>query len=148
MRRRRHAAGQTLFAEVKGHTASPGLDVDTLYCQLLRRMPGDAVGRGIFAVVVPDIAVKFAARVQLEVRDTLGINVYGVSEDGHVNHVGEPDPAQGKDVSMSKGGGQPSQPGFTNALRNGRTGSSTVRRSFAAMLGDPLGLNANPRKPS
>lgn len=29
---------ERLIAEVKGHTSSPGLDVDTAYGQLLRRM--------------------------------------------------------------------------------------------------------------
>jgi hypothetical protein len=31
--------GGRLFVEAKGRTTSPGLDVDTLYGQLLRRMP-------------------------------------------------------------------------------------------------------------
>jgi hypothetical protein len=31
--------GVRLFAEAKGITSSPGLDVDTAYGQLLRRMP-------------------------------------------------------------------------------------------------------------
>ncbi|NAZ86466.1 hypothetical protein [Kineococcus indalonis] len=30
--------GQVLYAEAKGRTAAPGLDVDTMYGQLLRRM--------------------------------------------------------------------------------------------------------------
>ena len=30
--------GATIVAEVKGRTAAPGLDVDTMYGQLLRRM--------------------------------------------------------------------------------------------------------------
>jgi hypothetical protein len=36
---------QRLYAEAKGRTAALGLDVDTLYGQLLRRMPTDQVGR-------------------------------------------------------------------------------------------------------
>ena len=44
--------GQRLVAEVKGRTGSPGLDVDTLFGQLLRRMAGgDDSTR--YAVVVP-----------------------------------------------------------------------------------------------
>lgn len=33
---------QTLYAEAKGRTSSIGLDVDTLYGQLLRRLPDEA----------------------------------------------------------------------------------------------------------
>lgn len=86
-------AGITLLAEVKGRTASPGLDVDTLYGQLLRRIPGSSVGSAMLAVVVPDIAAKFALRVSAEVRTALGIHVYAVDEAGTVTYVGEhPDP--------------------------------------------------------
>jgi hypothetical protein len=42
----------TLIAEVKGATASAGLDVDTMYGQLLRRMTAGASSTR-FAVVVP-----------------------------------------------------------------------------------------------
>lgn len=53
--------GERLLAEAKGRTASPGLDVDTMYGQLLRRMgPSDEQVR--YAVVVPDSAVAAAAR--------------------------------------------------------------------------------------
>lgn len=45
-------AGITLLAEAKGRTSSPGLDVDTLYGRLLRRIPGSAVGVAMLAVVV------------------------------------------------------------------------------------------------
>lgn len=83
-----------IFAEAKGRTTSPGLDVDTLYGQLLRRLPGDAVGRDVFAVVVPDVAVRFAERVPAEVRAALNIHVYGVAENGAVSYVGKgPDPS-------------------------------------------------------
>jgi hypothetical protein len=54
---------QRLYAEAKGRTAPMGLDVDTLYGQLLRRMPADQVGTAVFAVVVPDSAVKTPERV-------------------------------------------------------------------------------------
>lgn len=80
--------GRRILAEAKGRTASPGLDVDTLYGQLLRRVPGDAVGRDVFAVVVPDVAVRFAARVPAEVRAALNIHIYGVAEHGSVSYAG------------------------------------------------------------
>lgn len=82
-------AGITLLAEAKGRTSSPGLDVDTLYGQLLRRIPGSAVGFAMLAVVVPDVAIKFALRVSAEVRSALGIHVYAVDEAGTVTHIGE-----------------------------------------------------------
>ncbi len=86
---------ERLYAEVKGRTASVGLDVDTLYGQLLRRMPAEELGSAIFAVVVPDTAVKAAERVPLRIRATLGIHLYGVSELGEVTHQGSVgDPAE------------------------------------------------------
>lgn len=86
--------GVTIYAEAKGRTSSPGLDVDTLYGQLLRRIPADAIGVAHLAVVVPDVALKFALRVHEAVRDALNIHVYAVSEDGAVSHFGaRPDPA-------------------------------------------------------
>lgn len=84
-----------IYAEAKGRTTSPGLDVDTMYGQLLRRVPGDAVGHDTFAVVVPDVAVGFAERVSVEVRRALNIHIYAVAEDGAVSYVGDgPDPAE------------------------------------------------------
>jgi hypothetical protein len=85
--------GVTIYAEVKGRTTSPGLDVDTQYGQLLRRVPEDRPENAFLAVVVPDSAVRLALRVPASVRKQLGISVYGVSETGDVTHVGaEPDP--------------------------------------------------------
>jgi len=47
--------GQRLVAEVKGRTNEPGLDVDTMYGQLLRRMaPGQVAPATRYAVVVPE----------------------------------------------------------------------------------------------
>lgn len=37
---------QTIYAEAKGKTAAMGLDTDTLYGQLLRRMPARFLKRG------------------------------------------------------------------------------------------------------
>jgi hypothetical protein len=51
-------------------------------------MPADQVGETVFAVVVPDSAVKAAERVPIRVRDLLGIQIYGVDERGAVSHAG------------------------------------------------------------
>jgi hypothetical protein len=73
---------ERLVAEAKGRTSEPGLEVDTLYGQLLRRMaPGD---RTQYAVVVPEALVPVAERVHLFVRRLLDVAVYGVSSDGTV----------------------------------------------------------------
>jgi hypothetical protein len=71
---------ERLYAEAKGITTSPGLDIDTLYGQLLRRMPPDEIGEAIFAVVVPDTALKSAQRVPARVREVLRIRIYGVCQ--------------------------------------------------------------------
>ncbi|MDI6784253.1 MAG: hypothetical protein QME64_09205, partial [bacterium] len=52
-----------LYAEAKGRTAAIGLDVDTLYGQLLRRMPNNEAGKAIFAVIVPEEGRSAALRV-------------------------------------------------------------------------------------
>ena len=45
---------ERLYVEAKGRTTAPGLDVDTMYGQTLRRMPLDADDERVrFAVVVP-----------------------------------------------------------------------------------------------
>jgi hypothetical protein len=53
---------EQIYAEVKGRTTDPGLDVDTLYGQLLRRMT-DARASARYAVVVLTVALKAALRV-------------------------------------------------------------------------------------
>lgn len=73
-----------LYAEAKGQTTSIGLDVDTLYGQLLRRMTNTEVGKTRFAVVVPTEALKVALRVSSQVRELLNIDVYGVDSQGKV----------------------------------------------------------------
>lgn len=75
--------GVTLIAEAKGRTSSPGLDVDTLYGQLLRRM-GALSGDTRYALVVPEHLCRAVARVAEPVRDRLGIEVFLVSPDGKV----------------------------------------------------------------
>ena len=74
---------EQIFAEVKGRTTDPGLDVDTLYGQLLRRMT-DAHTSARYAVVVPTLALKAALRVPEWVRDRLAIDVCEVDDEGHV----------------------------------------------------------------
>jgi hypothetical protein len=74
--------GHRIVAEAKGKTAAPGLDVDTLYGQLLRRMT--AAANTTYAVVVPEDLAPVAARVDHAVRARLNIVIYGVDRDGTV----------------------------------------------------------------
>ncbi len=76
--------GAIILAEAKGRTAAPGLDVDTMYGQLLRRMRSEDEPNVRYAVVVPDSALAAAKRVPTGVRARLGIDVYAVYEDGRV----------------------------------------------------------------
>lgn len=76
--------GATIYAEAKGRTTSPGLDVDTMYGQSLRRMAEEPASHVRYAVVVPDVALAAAERVPTWVRSRLGIDVYAVHEDGRV----------------------------------------------------------------
>lgn len=81
---------ETIYAEVKGRTNKPpGAGLDTLYGQLLRRMPAEEVGdpNTRFAVVIPTGAEAAALRVPRRVRDILRIDVYAVSDDGHVEKL-------------------------------------------------------------
>jgi hypothetical protein len=54
---------QRLYAQKRNRTASVGLEVDTLYGQLLHRMPAEELGAAIFAGVAPDTAVVAAERL-------------------------------------------------------------------------------------
>jgi hypothetical protein len=72
-----------LYAEAKGQTTAIGLDVDTLYGQLLRRMKDPETGAQ-YAVVVPTAALAAALRVPAWIRDRLHIAVYEV-DDGTVH---------------------------------------------------------------
>ncbi len=83
---------ETIYAEVKGRTNSrPGAGLDTLYGQLLRRMPAEEVGdpNTRFAVVIPTGAEAAALRVPRRVRDVLRIDVYAVSDDGQVERLAD-----------------------------------------------------------
>ncbi len=81
--------GVTLFAEAKGRTKAVGLDVDTLYGQLLRRIPEEASG-SILGVVVSEGAVNAALRVPRWVRDRLRIHVWTVSDNDQVRLASSP----------------------------------------------------------
>lgn len=74
--------GRTFVAEAKGTTTSPGLDVDTAYGQLLRRMRDDE--STTYAIVVPRGATRAALRVPDHVLGKLSASVYSVDEDGTV----------------------------------------------------------------
>ncbi len=75
--------GQRLIGEAKGRTSEPGLDVDTLYGQLLRRISGRPDVR--YAVVVPSgRATAAALRVPAGVREALSIEVFSVDDTGKV----------------------------------------------------------------
>lgn len=76
--------GEKLYAEAKGRTAEIGLDVDTLYGQLLRRMT-DPRASTRYAVVVPTIALTAARRVPPQVRDLLHIDIYEVDDSDQVH---------------------------------------------------------------
>jgi hypothetical protein len=73
-----------LYAEAKGRTAAIGLDVDTLYGQLLRRMkdPGSAAR---YVVVVPTVALKAALRVPDWARERLHVEIVEVDDFGEVH---------------------------------------------------------------
>lgn len=75
--------GLTLLAEAKGTTASAGLDVDTAYGQLLRRINLGRDGER-YALVVPASAGKAVERVGRDLRSLLRIELYVVADDGTV----------------------------------------------------------------
>ena len=81
--------GVTLYAEAKGRTEAIGLEVDTLYGQLLRRVPEDGSSSAL-GVVVPEKAVAAALRVPQWMRDRLRVHVWAVSDDNHVRLVSGP----------------------------------------------------------
>lgn len=76
---------QRLSAEVKGRTTDAGLDVDTTYGQLLRRMTDTEPGDVRYGIVVPTAAVRAALRVPAHVRIALHIDVYEVDDSGTVH---------------------------------------------------------------
>jgi len=76
------------YAEARGRTAAIGLDVDTLYGQLLRRMkdPGTTAR---YAVVVPTAALNAALRVPGWVRERLHVDIFEADNSGVVNRRGQ-----------------------------------------------------------
>lgn len=76
---------ERLLAEAKGDTTSRGLDVDTLYGQLLRRIEPNRETR--YGVVVRPACRPHALRVPERVRAALGIDVYVVGADGDVEVI-------------------------------------------------------------
>jgi len=78
--------GRRLVAEAKGNTgANSGLDVDTMFGQLLRRMDDHRVTD--WAVVVPTAVLPKVLRVPEQVLARLGIEVYEVAENDEVRRV-------------------------------------------------------------
>ncbi|MET8433682.1 hypothetical protein ABZV61_12900 [Streptomyces sp900116325] len=80
-----HPDGRRLLAEVKGETSAPGLDIDTAYGQLLRRMTSEE--NTTYAVVVSERGVTAALRVPQYVRHLLAVTVYAVNQEGDVRFV-------------------------------------------------------------
>lgn len=76
--------GERLYAEAKGRTAAMGLDIDTLYGQLLRRMPDVDEGDARYAVVVPDEGLRAATRVPVRIREQFRIDAFSVDDQGRV----------------------------------------------------------------
>lgn len=81
--------GERLYAEAKGETTGPGLDVNTAYGQLLSRMPAEPELGARYALVVPDEpkSVRAVARVPQRILDLLDIRLYAVARDGAVREV-------------------------------------------------------------
>jgi hypothetical protein len=81
--------GRRLYAEVKGASAAPDLDVDTAIGQLVRRMPSEADQSVSFALVVQDEprSVDAAGRAPQRILDLLGMALYAVDEDGGVRQL-------------------------------------------------------------
>lgn len=70
-----------LIAEVKGHTAAPGLDVNTLYGQILNRMH-DLTGATRYAIVLPESILYKAQRVPAPVRGLLKLELWAIPVEG------------------------------------------------------------------
>jgi hypothetical protein len=74
--------GQWLRAEAKSHTGdSAGLDVDTAFGQLLRRMDEVDDPDVRYAIVVPPASSGKAIRVPARIRELLRIDVYVADPD-------------------------------------------------------------------
>ena len=77
---------EKLYVEAKGRVgASTGLDVDTMFGQLLRRMKDE---NARYAVVLPSEAIDAANRVPERIRALLRIDIYEVNDRNDVAKVG------------------------------------------------------------
>lgn len=76
---------ERIVCEAKGKTSDAGLDCDTGYGQLLRRMTDSGL-EVRYALVVPSSALHAALRVPERVRELLRVTVFEVAEDGSVAH--------------------------------------------------------------
>lgn len=78
---------ETIFAEATGRTLTAGVAIDTMYGQLLRRMPTTDDRKVRFGVVVPTDARTEALRVPEAVRAVLNVDIYAVDEHGGVEAI-------------------------------------------------------------
>jgi hypothetical protein len=76
---------ERLIAEAKGRTSEKGVDADTAYGQLLRRMTSELPDIR-YALVVPTSALWHVQRVPARIRWLLRIDVYEVTDDAQVHH--------------------------------------------------------------
>ena len=78
---------ERLHVEAKGVTTSPGIDADTAWGQILRRMTDFGHPGARYALVCPESVARHMLRVPAVVRDRLGVEVYAVRTDGVVTFV-------------------------------------------------------------
>jgi hypothetical protein len=74
---------ERMVDEIRGRTAAIGLDIDTAFGQLLRRMPEEK-DETQYALVIPTEAHAAAHRVSARIRAALRLRIYVVDEDGTV----------------------------------------------------------------
>lgn len=79
---RHRETGARLVAEVKGQTSEPGLDTDTAYGQLLRRMDTEPEPGTRYTLVLPEALRVKAERVPAHVREMLRVEVWLVPDEG------------------------------------------------------------------
>jgi len=83
---------QRMYVEAKGRTTSPGLDMDTVFGQLIRRMPAEDDPSVTFALAVRDESksVRAALRVPIRIRHLLRIQMFAVADAGQVRELINP----------------------------------------------------------
>lgn len=79
---RHRETGARLVGEVKGHTSEPGLDTDTAFGQLLRRMGAEPEPATRYVLVVPEALRGKVERVPAHIREVLRVEVWLVPDDG------------------------------------------------------------------